>query len=185
MTKCRAGRGRREWSSRLEGGGDFELASEFVARSDCVSWTLWSLDIPLVGATPSLSVTQALLLLPTGLSKIVVMGGHKVVSQFRRANPVTRLEGTLRNRSSLSPLFQYPYLIYPLHTDNDLYTALSNRCMSHTPTTTAPPGNAPLPPATGTTAQQDKDKKPSLTGVRIKQRKRQAQAASKFEPEGG
>jgi hypothetical protein len=55
--------------------------------------------------------------------------------------------------------------------------------MSHTPTTTAPPGNAPLAPATAT-APQDKDKKPSLTGVRIKQRKRQAQAASKFEPEG-
>lgn len=72
----------------------------------------------------------------------------------------------------------------PSHTDHDLSTALSNRCMSHTPTTTAPPGNAPQAPATGTTAQQDKDKKPSLTGVRIKQRKRQAQAASKFEPEG-
>ena len=45
--------------------------------------------------------------------------------------------------------------------------------MSHTPTTSAPSGNA-------TTAA-----KPSLTGVRIKQRKRQAQAAAKFEPEGG
>jgi len=96
-----------------------------------------------------------------------------------------RSEGTPRNGSSLAPFFDtLTSSNTPLHTDHDLYTALSNRCMSHTPTTTAPPGNAPLPPATGTTAQQDKDKKPSLTGVRIKQRKRQAQAASKFEPEG-
>ncbi|WWC62689.1 uncharacterized protein I303_105286 [Kwoniella dejecticola CBS 10117] len=41
--------------------------------------------------------------------------------------------------------------------------------MSHTPTSTAPAGNA--------------DKKPSLTGVRIKQRKGQAKATAKFEPE--
>ncbi|CAD6566550.1 MAG: hypothetical protein TREMPRED_002731 [Tremellales sp. Tagirdzhanova-0007] len=52
--------------------------------------------------------------------------------------------------------------------------------MSHTPTSTAPSGNATS--ASQQTAQQDK--KPSLTGVRIKQRKRQAQAAAKFEPEG-
>ncbi|RXK36793.1 hypothetical protein M231_05954 [Tremella mesenterica] len=45
--------------------------------------------------------------------------------------------------------------------------------MSHTPTSSAPSGNA--------TAQQEK--KPILTGVRIKQRKGQAKAASKFEPE--
>ncbi|AFR94872.1 hypothetical protein J008_02731 [Cryptococcus neoformans] len=43
--------------------------------------------------------------------------------------------------------------------------------MSHTPTSTAS-GNAPTT-----------DKKPSLTGVRIKQRKGQAKATAKFEPE--
>jgi len=52
--------------------------------------------------------------------------------------------------------------------------------MSHTPTSTAPSGN--VISVSQQTAQQDK--KPSLTGVRIKQRKRQAQAAAKFEPEG-
>lgn len=49
--------------------------------------------------------------------------------------------------------------------------------MSHTPTSTGQPGNAPL----AQTVQQDK--KPSLTGVRIKQRKGQAKATAKFEPE--
>lgn len=44
--------------------------------------------------------------------------------------------------------------------------------MSHTPTSTVP-GTAPTA-----------DKKPSLTGVRIKQRKGQAKATAKFEPEG-
>ena len=48
--------------------------------------------------------------------------------------------------------------------------------MSQTPTGTT--GNAPAQQ----TAQQDK--KPTLTGVRIKQRKGQAKAAAKFEPEG-
>ncbi|KAK6908091.1 hypothetical protein I203_102092 [Kwoniella mangroviensis CBS 8507] len=48
--------------------------------------------------------------------------------------------------------------------------------MSHTPTSTTPSGNA------SSAGQQDK--KPSLTGVRIKQRKGQAKATAKFEPEG-
>ncbi|WRT67878.1 uncharacterized protein IL334_004852 [Kwoniella shivajii] len=49
--------------------------------------------------------------------------------------------------------------------------------MSHTPTSTTPSGNAAAP-------QGQQDKKPSLTGVRIKQRKGQAKATAKFEPEG-
>ncbi|KAK8858667.1 hypothetical protein IAR55_002896 [Kwoniella newhampshirensis] len=48
--------------------------------------------------------------------------------------------------------------------------------MSHTPTSSNPSGNA-----LNATSQQDK--KPSLTGVRIKQRKGQAKATAKFEPE--
>ncbi|WVR06410.1 hypothetical protein IAU60_003441 [Kwoniella sp. DSM 27419] len=47
--------------------------------------------------------------------------------------------------------------------------------MSHTPTSSTPSGNA------SQTSQQDK--KPTLTGVRIKQRKGQAKATAKFEPE--
>jgi len=54
--------------------------------------------------------------------------------------------------------------------------------MSHTPTSSTPAGNANVITAALQTAQQDK--KPSLTGVRIKQRKGQAKAAAKFEPEG-
>jgi hypothetical protein len=46
-------------------------------------------------------------------------------------------------------------------------------CMSHTPTGNAPAGNASSASA-----------KPSLAGVRIKQKKRQAQASAKFDPEG-
>lgn len=45
-------------------------------------------------------------------------------------------------------------------------------CMSHTPTSNTP-GNA-----SGAAA------KPTLTGVRIRQRKGQAKATAKFEPEG-
>ncbi|KAK4684057.1 hypothetical protein P7C73_g6150, partial [Tremellales sp. Uapishka_1] len=52
--------------------------------------------------------------------------------------------------------------------------------MSHTPISSTPSGNA-ANPANLHTAQQDK--KPSLTGVRIKQRKGQAKASAKFEPE--
>ncbi|WWC88478.1 uncharacterized protein L201_003389 [Kwoniella dendrophila CBS 6074] len=47
--------------------------------------------------------------------------------------------------------------------------------MSHTPTSSTPSGNA---------SASAQDKKPSLTGVRIKQRKGQAKATAKFEPEG-
>jgi len=46
--------------------------------------------------------------------------------------------------------------------------------MSHTPTSTGPAANV---------QSTQQDKKPSLTGVRIKQRKGQAKAAAKFEPE--
>lgn len=49
--------------------------------------------------------------------------------------------------------------------------------MSHTPTSSGPQGNAAAP----TPAQAAQ--KPSLTGVRIKQRKGQAKATAKFEPE--
>ena len=66
----------------------------------------------------------------------------------------------------------------PSHTKDYFTGSTYKHCMSHTPTTTAPSGTL------GATAQQDKDKKPSLTGVRIKQRKGQAKAQSKFEPEG-
>ena len=48
---------------------------------------LMNLDIPLVGATPSLCAGQALLLLPIGLSRVIVMSGHKVVLCIRR--PIT------------------------------------------------------------------------------------------------
>ncbi|ORY25642.1 hypothetical protein BCR39DRAFT_543514 [Naematelia encephala] len=50
--------------------------------------------------------------------------------------------------------------------------------MSHTPTSTGPGGNALAP---NQSAAQDK--KPSLAGVRVRQRKGQAKASAKFEPE--
>ena len=54
--------------------------------------------------------------------------------------------------------------------------------MSHTPTSAGQAGNVTgASAAPNQTAQQDK--KPSLTGVRIKQRKGQAKATAKFEPE--
>ena len=56
----------------------------------------------------------------------------------------------------------------------------STHCMSHTPTSSAPLGNAPAQNQSQSAQQQ----KPSLTGVRIKQRKGQAKATAKFEPEG-
>ncbi len=61
-----------------------------------------------------------------------------------------------------------------------------------TPTNQPASGTAPqlggaVPSQAAVATQQTQAKvndKPSLTGVRIKQRKRQAQASAKFEPEG-
>ncbi|KAK1925481.1 hypothetical protein DB88DRAFT_484092 [Papiliotrema laurentii] len=50
--------------------------------------------------------------------------------------------------------------------------------MSHTPTTSGPTGNV-----SAQNTQPAQSQKPSLTGVRIKQRKGQAKATAKFEPE--
>lgn len=76
----------REWWSRLEVGGDFELGCVFVVESAQVNQALIIQQIELTsgGSDSKLVREPGIAGYEAKLCNLTVMGGHKVVSDLRR-----------------------------------------------------------------------------------------------------